>query len=136
MGIGNYRYFVIFLALLLTSVFYDATIVTYEIEGQLAHSYMYLATFNGVVHISCLVVNVMIFIITVPIIYKQIKGCKKLKSLSPKRPFDIKFIDVKRFETFDLDSTSDTASMLIRETFDSNSDISSKSSLTSQLFNK
>lgn len=135
MGIDNYRHFIAFLVALTTSVFYDAAIVAYQLESQLMQPYSHLATFNGVVYTICLLLNAIIFTITVPIIYKQIKGCKKGRRNKMKRPCNFKCIDaVKALEASGLDSTSDTASMLIRETGDSNSDISSKSSLSSQYF--
>lgn len=133
-GTANYRVFISFLVFLIISVVCDTSILILHLQTQL-EIYGILSHYSGsFIEIACLIMNAGILIIVVPIVYKQVKGYQKPKNRQQKY-YKVKAIDLsKELQSRTIDSTSDTESMFIRDSYDSNSEISSKASSLSQLF--
>lgn len=133
-GRANYRVFISFLVFLIISVVCDTSILILHLQNQL-ETYGILSQYSGTfIEIACLIMNSGILIIVLPIVYKQVKGYQRPKS-RPQKCYKVKSTDLSKIlQTRTIDSTSDTDSMFIRDSYDSNSEISSKTSSLSQLF--
>jgi hypothetical protein len=142
-GKTNHKVFIVFLVSLILSNIFSLYFVVYDIYSiyinniirafdnpGLSQIYYYLLI------ISLILNSIILFFIT-PIIIKQIKLFKKNIRQRSKLPSLKKMNYSKNFLACENESTSDTASMLIKDVTDSNSESASSTvSLLSQFFTK
>lgn len=142
-GKTNHKVFIVFLVALIISNIFSLYFCVYDIYSN--HINKIISTFNSpglsrlhyYLLIISIILNSIILFFIIPIIIKQIKLFKKNKRQRSKLPSLKKVNYSKNFLACENESTSDTASMLIKDVTDSNSESASSTvSLLSQFFTK
>lgn len=140
-GKFNYKFFIVFLAILAISnmlSLYICVYTVYQISyGQVFKAFEYPEI--GGIYIYALVLsfvlNLIVLCFNLPIVGKHVKNAVKKASQKPKIP-NLEMMKYKNnFVSNEHESTSDTSSMYAKETLGTNSEsASSSSSLLSHLF--
>ena len=97
---------------------------------RLGLAYHYLEAYT-------IVVDLAVILIVVPVAYKLAKRRRKIKEVSkklPKEPLLSHPDHIKGFRDLENEATSDTTSMFLKNTLDSNSESASSSTFLSQFF--
>ena len=137
-GQDNLKYFASFLFVLFLNLCHS--VATYALI--VFDAWDVLTQGSESLYIECLIayglsVNFMILVVLVPVVVKSIIRIKKKKTVKMqvgKDPLLHNADYLKGFRDLENEATSDTASMFIKETLDSNSESASSSTFVSQFF--
>lgn len=142
-GRSNLNLFIALLIFCIINVFTDivfyclACFEFHDINWTLLLNVPGLEFLHQYLEVYTIVVDLAVILIAVPVTYKLAKRRRKVKKVSKKLPREPLLSNpdhLKGFRDLENEATSDTTSMFLKNTLDSNSESASSSTFLSQFF--